>query len=163
MTVKIQVRASAEGALPGKPGSPPVHIHNLQEECFVIKAGHAGYLMNGVEGSLTPKDTADAPLCVPVGASHTIWSKDPDTDLEADVTLTPALNTDVFFRNLAALGHDYGSLGKVNPLQLLSTFVAGGVTLVDVPSVVWSAIKVAIPHVAPVFGFQPFYAEYAKL
>ena len=55
---------------------------------------------------------------------------------------------------------DAGSPDKVNPIQMLLMFEAGGMTIADIPPPVWFLItKVVLPF-ARFLGYQAFHPEY---
>lgn len=123
-----------------------------------------GYLLDGKEGVVQPDDTRSNPVCIPPGSPHTFWNAANETELEMSITLRPALRSEEFFRTLIGLLADHGSLGNVNPLQLLVTFVHGDVQLASVPPAIWSVIKhVVAPLAEHGLGFKPFYPEYTHI
>ncbi len=55
---------------------------------------------------------------------------------------------------------DAGTPDKVNPIQMMLMFEAGGMTIAEIPPPVWLVItKVVLPF-ARFLGYQPFYPEY---
>ncbi len=55
---------------------------------------------------------------------------------------------------------DAGSPDKVNPIQMLLMFEAGGMTIADIPTPLWLLItKVLLPF-ARLLGYQAFHPEY---
>lgn len=153
---------TAQGALPGKPASPPIHAHDKQVECFEVVRGTMAYLLDGIEGLVGPQDTVADPLCVPPGVPHTFWIGDNTTELEIIVNLSPALHGEKFFRTLAGFQADFES--NVSILQALLTLAHGDVRPAEIPKNVWGAVAPVLEVVARhVLGFQPFYAEYTRL
>ena len=65
-----------------------------------------------------------------------------------------------FFYNFMGMGHDYGSVSDLNPLQVLLTFEAGGMQLSDIPAPARLAIKHILCPFAKLMGYRPFYPEY---
>eukprot|EP00891_Asterochloris_glomerata_P006946 jgi/Astpho2/6946/Aster-x0295 len=155
-------RAGAPGAIPGKSASPPLHIHTKQTECFRIISGRFAYTLEGKEGQLGPADTKSKPLCIPPGAVHTFWNAANSTDLDVEVTLTPALNSEQFFRTFCGLGTDFGQIEAVNPLQLILTFVHGNLVLADVPKPLWFVFQHLLAPLSKLAGLQPFYESYTN-
>ncbi len=92
---------------------------------------------------------------------HTFWSADNKTTLDIECKITPASNSEQFYKTYAGLGVDAGTLDKVNPLQVLVTFVGGHVALSEVPKPLWLVLKHAVvPALTFLNIFQPFYPEY---
>ena len=55
---------------------------------------------------------------------------------------------------------DAGTPDKVNPVQMMLMFEAGGMTIAEIPPPVWLLItKVVLPF-ARFLGYQAFYPEY---
>jgi mannose-6-phosphate isomerase-like protein (cupin superfamily) len=157
------IRAGVPGAMPGRSASPPLHSHKTQTECFTVREGRAGFLLNEQEASVDALDSAASqPVCVPPGVPHSFWNARNETDLRVDVTLQPPGNSLAFFRTLIGFGKDQGGLGNLSPLQLFATFVEGGVQLEDMPKPAWWALEhVLVPwFIVPVLGVDPFPAEY---
>lgn len=55
-----------------------------------------------------------------------------------------------------------GGLGNASVLQLIATFVAGGVTIADIPKPLWWALEhLLVPYfIMPVLGVEPLPKEY---
>lgn len=156
------ISPTAQGALPGKPASPPLHVHDKQVECFEVVRGTMGYLVNGTQGLAVPQDTAVDPLCVLPGIPHTFWIGDNSTELEIVVTLSPALQGEKFFRTLAGFQADFEF--EVSMLQILLTFSHGDIRLAEFPKPIWGAVTLLTEVIARYFlGFEPFYTEYTRL
>lgn len=99
--------------------------------------------------------------CALAGVPHFFWSFDNTTALDVECKITPPSNIEQFFLTYAGLAQDHGSLDKVNPLQILVTFVCGHLVLSDFPKPVWLVIKHVLVPVVRFFNiFQPFYPEY---
>ena len=65
-----------------------------------------------------------------------------------------------FLYNVMGMGHDYGSVNDLNPLQAALTFEAWGMQLPDIPAPVRLAIKHILCPFAKLMGYRPFYPEY---
>lgn len=104
---------------------PPVHQHLNQSETFAVKHGVVRLRVGKVWQVLQAGDTCT----VPAGVSHTFRPAG-TTDLIMEVTFTPALDTERFFRSLARASSE----GKTTLLQIAvlnqvlhSRFYLGGV------------------------------------
>ena len=119
-----------------------------------------GYLAKNDEHFLEEGQT----VTIPSGLKHTFWNANFHKDLLVEITLTPALHAEEFFRTFCGLGTDYGgTLSDVNPLQLMLTFEHGGVELADVPrSAILANRYFVLPLAQWVLGFKPFYDEYTN-
>jgi hypothetical protein len=149
------------GALPGKSGSPPLHAHMKQKECFTVNSGSFGYTSEGSEIFLRSEDTVDKPFCVAPGTSHTFWNADNSTEMIITWTLEPPLQAVEFFKTYIGLSRDFGSVINVNPLQLMVSFTYGGLSLTGMPRGVWFLVEnVVVPFAHHILGFQPTYPEY---
>ena len=135
-----------------------LHIHPRQNETFLVKQGRMGYQAKDKEHFLEEGQT----VTIPSGLKHTFWNANFHKDLLVEITLTPALHAEEFFRTFCGLGIDYGgTLSDVNPLQLMLTFEHGGVELADVPrSAILANRYFVLPMAQWVLGFKPFYDEY---
>lgn len=156
------IRRGAAGAQPGYPGSPPEHIHFRQVETFKVVKGTMGLLLNGVNTVALNKNTValGQEVSVPPGSRHFFYNAgDATSDLQLRITLTPALAARQFFETLPGLGHDYGSLDKVPPLQMLLTFAEGGVDLA-LPAPARLLIRLLAVPFARGVGYRAFYPEY---
>ena len=56
-----RVRPGTPGAQPEYPGSPPPHVHERQEETFVVLAGTMGYMLDGKHGTVATGESATIP------------------------------------------------------------------------------------------------------
>ena len=65
-----------------------------------------------------------------------------------------------FLYNFMGMGHDYGSVNDLNPLQVVLTFAAGGMQLPEVPAPARLAIKHVLCPLAKLMGYKPFYPAY---
>ena len=96
------------------------------------------------------------------GVHHTFWNAGDGTDLEIILTERPSGESELFFRNFCGMGHDAGSLSKLNPLRAIMLFVYTDIRLSAVPLPVWNVIKQAV---APSLRFlrlaHPIYVEYS--
>lgn len=157
-------RPGVPGALPGKSGSPPLHAHMKQEECFTVNLGAFGHVAKGVEIILFQNDTVDKPFCVAPGTSHSFWNADNTTEMMMTWTLAPPLQSIDFFRTYIGLSRDFGSVMNVNPLQLMVSFVHGDLSLTGMPRPVWYVIEnVVVPFAHHILGYQPTYPEYVQM
>lgn len=75
---------------------PPAHVHIQQAETFTVKHGVLLLKADGVWHTLSAGQT----FTVPAGVPHTLKTGDSE-DLMMEVTFSPALDTEVFFRNMA--------------------------------------------------------------
>lgn len=156
LRVEELIRAGSPGFEKGKSGSPPLHVHNHQQECFEVRSGSFSYQIEGVEGHLGPGDKA---ACIPAGKRHNFWNADNATDLTVVYTLTPALTSERFFQTLCGLAQDAGTLDNVNPLQLFVTFTHYDLQLAIMPKPVWLVIsKVWVPVLQ--LYWHPYYTKY---
>lgn len=106
---------------------PPVHRHLNQSETFTVKHGVVRLRVGKVWNVLQAGDSCT----VPAGVSHT-FKPAGTTDLMMEVTFTPALDTERFFRAMARASSE----GKASLLQIAvlnqvlhSRFYLGGVPL----------------------------------
>jgi mannose-6-phosphate isomerase-like protein (cupin superfamily) len=160
---EAMIRARAPGALPGRSSSPPLHSHKTQRECFSVREGQAVFLLDGKEIPVAgSNDTVARHICVPPRTPHSFWNALDDSDLRVDVTLQPPGNSEAFFRSLTGFGKDQGGFDKLSALQMIATFVAGGVVLEDIPKPVWWVLEhVLVPwFIVPVLGVEPLPQEY---
>ena len=94
--------ASTEGAyvqfdnfVPAGLAGPPTHLHPKQEETFTVLSGTLQVTVNGETRLLTEGETA----VIPPQTAHTFDNRHGD-DVTFRVTLTPALDSDLFFAGI---------------------------------------------------------------
>ncbi len=127
----------------------------------MVKQGRMGYQIKETEGFLDVGQT----ITIPAGVPHTFWNADFHRDMHAhmllEITLTPALHAEEFFRTICGLAVDYGgTLRDVNKLQLMLTVEEGGVRLANMPTAAILASQYFLAPLARLLGFQAFYQEY---
>jgi hypothetical protein len=103
MTIEQFHPAGEKGAIPGKSCAPPLHIHELQRECFEAVRGTIGILREDEDIAATPEETAIEPICIEPYVKHTYYIAANETDLVVKITLTPALHMEAFYRTLLGL------------------------------------------------------------
>lgn len=107
-----------------------------------------------------PKLKQIAKSCA-AGHAHTFWNGDSTQDLEVEFTVSPHGNMLPFFQTYCGLAQDSkdGTLDSVNPLQLMVTIKAAGMSMDVMPKPVWWLLShVVLPLSESVY--QPFYPEY---
>lgn len=106
---------------------PPVHRHLKQSETFSVKHGAVRLKVGKVWHLLQAGDSRT----VPAGVPHTFRPAG-TTDLTMEVTFTPALDTERFFRSMAKASSE-GKAGLLHIAVLNQTlhsrFYLGGVPL----------------------------------
>lgn len=153
-------RPGMPGFTPGRSGSPPLHIHNNQEECFIVHSGSFSYVVDGVEGHLQP---GDKPACIPAGKPHQFWNGDNTTALDMEFTLTPAGTFERFIRTYCGLASDAGTIDNVNPLQIMVLFPYGDMKLAEMPRPLWALIEhVVVPVLQTLKIYQTVFPEYTN-
>ncbi|MCU0463392.1 MAG: cupin domain-containing protein [Anaerolineae bacterium] len=85
--------------------SPPQHIHAGQSETFTVKEGTVRLIVGGQGHLLGPNEA----YRVPAGVAHTFERVD-SQPLVLDIVITPALDSEVFFRSMAHAASQGGSL-----------------------------------------------------
>lgn len=159
LKVQEYIRPGVPGFSPGRSGSPPLHIHNSQEECFTVNSGSFSYVVDGMEGHLKH---GDKPACIPAGKPHQFWNGDNTTVLDMEFTLTPAGTFEQFIRTFCGLASDAGTVDNVSPLQMLVLFPHGDMQLADMPKPVWLLIEhIVVPVLQSLHIYKPVYPEYA--
>jgi mannose-6-phosphate isomerase-like protein (cupin superfamily) len=143
-----------------RPGGPPVHLHQVQQETFRVKNGTLHYLVNGKHGVLRPGDPA---VTVLPGQAHTQWNPDKEHPVTyiAETTVPPGQpqHLEYLFQNLAGLGQDYGALRRANYLQLLLVVAEHDFILPQL-GWAWEPIKHTGAAVARMLGYKASYPEY---
>mmetsp|Transcript_23769 Transcript_23769/g.61747 ORF Transcript_23769/g.61747 Transcript_23769/m.61747 type:complete len:242 (+) Transcript_23769:200-925(+) len=142
------------GFEPGKPGSPPYHIHTRQVEIFEVLEGVFTYKLNGTVGQMQAGES----VSIPPGVSHQFWNNETDTDMMIRITLEPALSSEAFFENIMGLQKDgYGS-----PLQMICLLYGHDVELNDVPLPIRLAIKHILYPFSKLAGYRTMYPQYTS-
>lgn len=157
IVAELLVRAGCvkSGARPDRPGSPPEHYHKTQDETFEVVAGTMSAIINGTEH----KVHAGQSVTIPKGVVHTYWNAEKE-DLFMNITLTPAGKGEGMFQTFAAIGYEYGDMGKVNPLQLLHSLIWNDVVIAEIPAPVWQVLEIVVPRLATIMGYKPTYPEH---
>lgn len=158
LTVQEFIRPGTPGFTPGRSGSPPLHIHNNQEECFTVQSGSFSYVVDGIEGNLKH---GDEPACIPAGKPHQFWNEDNTTALDMQFTLRPAGTFEPFIRTFCGLAADAGTIDNINPLQIMVLFPYGDMQLAEMPKPIWVLVEhVVVPMLQMLRVYQPTYPEY---
>ena len=77
--------------------------------------------------------------------------------------MTPAGQSERFYRTYCGLGADAGSVDQVSPLQLMVSFNAASMRLAVIPRPLWIICRYAIiPALQSLAGYKPFYPEYMQ-
>ena len=77
--------------------------------------------------------------------------------------MTPAGQSERFFRNYCGLGADAGSIDLVSPLQLMVSLNAAHMRLAVIPKFLWILCQYTlIPGLQYLAGYTPFYPEYTQ-
>ena len=138
------------------PGMEPLaaHVHPNQDETLAVEAGTMTASIDNAEQTLE----AGEEITIPAGTPHTWWPAG-DEELHLTVTLEPGLQTEDFFRDLAALARR----GEVKPngapslLQIAAMFDAYGygvLHLASPPLPVQKVLFGALAPVASVLGYR---------
>lgn len=69
---------------------------------------------------------------------------------------------DAFFETMLGLAQKYGSIGDINPLQLLLTAHETGIEYTFMPYPARIAIRYLAIPLAKLVGFKAFYPEYSS-
>lgn len=113
MVMHEWVRNTTGGFTPGLIGSPFPHVHPGQVEYFKVIEGTAGVHVNGTRRIYA----AGKVVAVPQGVEHFFWNADTGGNLLMEIKLAPAMQSDVFFEQLAGASLA-PSLAEVAPLAL---------------------------------------------
>ncbi|GIL86998.1 hypothetical protein Vretifemale_15100 [Volvox reticuliferus] len=147
-----------QGFYPGKPCSPPLHIHDTQDEVFEAISGVLMVNLNGTELQIPIGEK----VTVPAGIPHTYWNGGGSEPLQMWVRVSPGTPDEGFLEMVAALSLQFGGLNKVNPMQLVLLFADYGLTLADMPEPLWLAAKKFLVPLARLLGFRSHYPEYVS-
>ncbi|DBB00661.1 TPA: hypothetical protein ACH3X3_002336 [Trebouxia sp. C0006] len=156
LKVQEYIRPGMPGFSPGRSGSPPLHIHNSQEECFTVNSGRYG------TRSYRLDSTSEMFHMPKQGKPHQFWNGDNTTALDMEFTLTPAGTFEQFIRTFCGLASDAGTVDNVSPLQMLVLFPYGDMQLADMPKPVWLFVeRIVVPVLQSLHIYKPVYPEYA--
>ena len=138
------------------PGMDPLaaHVHPEQEETLTVEAGAVTVVLDDVERTVEAGES----VTIPVGTPHTWWPSG-DEELHLSVTLDPGLQTEDFFRDLAALARrgEVRSDGAPSPLRIAAMFDAYGygvLHLASPPLLVQKVLFGALAPIARLMGYQ---------
>ncbi|MFC6952989.1 cupin domain-containing protein [Halorubellus litoreus] len=124
----------------------PSHVHPRQDESFTVADGTLELV---VDGDATRHDAGET-VTVPRGTPHT-WRTGGDDALHVTIRIEPALQTEGFLRDLAALGRR-GALddaGTPSSLQVAALYDAYGYDLLHLASPPLAVQKLAFGALAP--------------
>lgn len=130
------------------------HRHQRQAERFVVLAGTMGLRLEGTEHTLATGEEAT----VAAGQAHAMWNAG-DMPLVTRIELTPALDSETFFRTIVALERD-GILprqGSPNPLRMALILPTYGVELAALPGPIQRALFVPLALLGRLCGFRSAY------
>ena len=140
--------------------APPYHIHTRQVETFEVKSGTFQYVIEG-EVKLAAKG---AKLTVPAGVKHT-FCRGPDMSdnetLAVRFTLSPALNSEMFFPNFVGIFND--AKMNPNPIHVIWLVCSYDMRLADIPWLLHEVMCLSFDLVAPLLGYRTEYPEYASV
>lgn len=138
----------------------PAHVHERQEENFVVLSGMMGVKAAGEERVLGPGEE----VVVPPGTPHTFWNASPNGEvLHHVVELRPALNSEAFFETVFGLQRD-GRLapGKPDAALLMAPVILEHENwLVGLPVPLQKALFKILALVGRPFGYRATYAQYS--
>jgi quercetin dioxygenase-like cupin family protein len=135
---------------------PPPHIHPLQEERFLVKAGTFGVQVNGEEKILNVGES----ITVPPGTPHA-WRNAGEDELLVETEFRPALHFAELIETIFALGQsgEMSSTGVPNMLQLSVTLseYAGEYFLAGPPIFAQKLMYRILGSVGRMRGYGPRY------
>lgn len=139
----------------------PAHVHDRQEERFVVLSGEMGVRAAGEERTLT----AGEEVVVPPGTPHTFWNASGRGEaLRHTVELRPALKSETFFETVFGLQRD-GKLvaGKVPNLLLMAPILVEYENWMAGPPVPLQKLLLApLAFLGRRLGYPPRYPRYSE-
>ena len=140
------------------PGMEPLaaHVHPNQDETLAVETGTMTVSIDDVEQTV---ETGQE-ITVPAGTPHTWWPTG-DDELHLAVTLQPGLQTEDFFRDLAALARrgEVKPNGAPSALQIAAMFDAYGYGVLHLASPPLPVQKVLFGALAPVASLLGYEAN----
>lgn len=139
-----------EGETAVEPGAgPPMHVHHLTTEAFVVRSGLIGYQRLGeAEQFAGPGES----VVFPAGVAHRFWNAGTET-LHCDAWLEPAYNAEYIltelFRSMRAHGNGRPALLDV---AFLMCRYRSEVRMVGVPVVVERVLNPVLAAVSALLG-----------
>jgi mannose-6-phosphate isomerase-like protein (cupin superfamily) len=143
-------------------GTPPMHVHPLQEERFEVLSGTVGIQIEDEHRSLGEGEQAT----VAPGTPHRWYSEDDQEKARFLFELRPALNTEVLLETLYGLatGGNTDRNGLPNPLQMaviLNGLNKGEIYLATPPIAVQKALFALLSPVGKLVGYRDHYPKYS--
>jgi quercetin dioxygenase-like cupin family protein len=145
-------------SMPG--GAITEHVHPHQEERFIIAAGEAHFIVDGVQHVVGPGET----IVVPAGVRHS-ESNPGSVNIEGTVELRPGLHSKEMheaFGGLAAEGQTTSRGAPKNPLQLGATLwhFRNESRVTSPPIWAQNLILPPLSALAKVCGVRPYYERW---
>ncbi|WP_247235560.1 cupin domain-containing protein [Telluribacter sp. SYSU D00476] len=134
------------------------HYHSYQTECIRVEAGKLTVECNGYTHHLQPGDT----LIIPKGQQHQWWNPTWE-EVQAVVTIEPALNTEVLLEQLVGLCND-GQLTVDEDIPYLQQVVlaeAYDMKVEGLPTKTNTMSYHFLRFVANILGYKEYYPKYS--
>lgn len=139
---------------------PPLHVHDHQEERFLIHSGVLTYQLGNQVKQARSGDT----LTVPAGTPHTWWNAG-EVDVEMVGYLEPALRFETFIETIYGLTRDgkVSATGRPSLLQAAVIFdeFRNEWALAQVPRPVQRILFPLLAWVGRRRGLRPWYPAYS--
>lgn len=152
-------RVSVQATIYSKGKYVAQHFHVLQDESFEVISGQLTIVYDGKTSTLS----AGEKITLPKLKSHNHYNNE-DQPVTYIHSVTPALDFDYLFENLAGLAADgkskNGSYGLVQELVTLK-YLDSKAYLADIPVWVQKVLMVTIAPIGRLFGYRAVYKKYS--